>query len=109
MNQIFLPPVVLIFFIGIAYLIKKWGEWFLDEEISPDSPKFLNYACGHDQEPVDPRLRYHRFFRIAWMFGLLHLGGLMLANLIPHKTTLWIVLAFLISLALCIWILGGYE
>ncbi|MCD4754169.1 MAG: hypothetical protein K8R40_13950 [Anaerolineaceae bacterium] len=109
MSQIFLPQLVLTFFIGIAYLIKKWGERFLHDEVPPDSPKTRHYACGHDMEPVYPRLRYHHFFRIAWMFGLLHLGGLTLANLIPSKNHLWIVLAFLLSLALCIWILGGDE
>jgi len=109
MQRLFLPPLVLAFFIGIAYLIKKWGERFLSEDIPADSPKFKNYASGHDMEPIYPRLRYHRFFRIAWMFSLLHLGGLMLANLIPDNQNFWIVFLFLLSLALCIWILGGDE
>ena len=109
MNDIFLPPFILAFFIGAAFVIKKIGEKLAQDQSRSDSPKFTSYASGHDLEPVYPRLRYHSFFRIAWMFGLLHLGGLVLATILPSGMMIWIASGFVISLGLCIWILGGEE
>lgn len=109
MEHIFLPPFILAFFIAAAFVIKKIGEKLAQDKTRTNSPKFTPYASGHDLEPVYPRLRYHSFFRIAWMFGLLHLGGLIVATILPSGFMLWIALGFVVSLGLCIWILGGEE
>lgn len=109
MNDLFLPPFVLVFFLGAAFLIKKASETIARDDTPQDSPKFTQYASGHDMEPVVPRLRYHSFFRIAWMFGLVHLGGLLLATVLPSGFLGWIAVFLVASLGICIWILGGDE
>jgi hypothetical protein len=107
MNQLFLPPFILAFFIAAAFVIKKNGEKLAQDQTRANSPKFASYASGHDLKPIYTRLRYHSFFRIAWMFGLLHLGSLIVATILPSGFMLWIALGFIVSLGICIWILGG--
>jgi NADH:ubiquinone oxidoreductase subunit 3 (subunit A) len=48
---------------------------------SPDSPgKHLPYASGEDLAPPKSQLAYHSFFRIALLFGILHLATLVIST-----------------------------
>lgn len=108
-DQFFLPPVILAIFIGIAWFIKKIGEWFVHDDRPQKGAKYKHYACGHDMEPIAPQMRYHSFFRTTWLFGLLHLGILVLATIALHSVPLGIVILSLVCISFCIWILSEEE
>jgi NADH:ubiquinone oxidoreductase subunit 3 (subunit A) len=81
MRNLFLsPPVAFALFGALAY-----GIYRLAKEIGArgqESPgKRQPYACGEDVLPPEAQLSYHAFFKLALMFGILHLATLVIATL----------------------------
>ncbi|MBL7201471.1 MAG: hypothetical protein ISS56_15130 [Anaerolineae bacterium] len=83
------PLVGLCVFLALAY-----GLYRLSGAIAApgkDHPgKHQPYACGEDLLPPKVQLTYHAFFRLALMFGILHLATLVISTLplaeTPHRT-----------------------
>lgn len=78
------PPVVLVAFVAVVLVIYRVAGAVQGH--SPESPgKHEPYACGEDAVLPEARPAYHMFFRLALMFGILHVAGLVLSTL-PAET-----------------------
>jgi NADH:ubiquinone oxidoreductase subunit 3 (subunit A) len=78
------PPFVIAAFIGLAYGLYRLGGWVAAR--GQDAPgKHQPYACGEEIPPPKAQLAYHAFFRLALMFGILHLATIVLSTL-PYET-----------------------
>ena len=85
------PPVVVGAFVGLAYALYRLGGWLAAR--GSDAPgKHQPYACGEVIPPPKAQLAYHAFFRLALMFGILHLASIVLSTLpfetVPHRLAL---------------------
>lgn len=47
----------------------------------PTADKHLPYTGGEPHSPVPARLGYHRFFKLALLFSILHVAALVLSTL----------------------------
>jgi len=80
MTAILLSPP---FVIAVALLLVSALYW-IGGRISAKSPetegKHQPYASGEDLVPPKSQLAYHSFFRIALLFGILHLATLVIST-----------------------------
>ncbi len=78
------PPFVVGAFIGLAYALYRLGGGLAAR--GRDAPgKHQPYACGEEIPPPKAQLAYHTFFRLALMFGILHLATIVVSTL-PFET-----------------------
>ena len=74
------PPAAMTLFLALVY-----GLYWIGGKLSApghDAPgKHQPYACGEDIAPAGTRLTYHAFYRLALMFGILHLAALVISTL----------------------------
>ncbi len=99
------PPAAFIFFLLIAYGINEIGRQIAAPGEHHDD-KHLAYTGGETvPPPTGGRLSYHAFFRLALLFGILHVATLVLSTLPlgvrPRKTAL----AYTIAIAISVFIL----
>jgi hypothetical protein len=81
MYDLFLsPPLALSIFCVLAYGVYRLGGKLAARGEEPPG-KRQPYACGEDLLPPRAQLSYHAFFKLALMFGLLHLATLVIATL----------------------------
>jgi len=79
-NFLLTPPFAAGIFLMLAYgLYKLSGAVAAKGDAQPG--KYKPYASGEDLAPSDARLSYHAFFRLALLFGVLHVAGLVLSTL----------------------------
>ena len=79
-NLLLSPPIAFGVFCALAYgLYCLGGRLAARGEDSPG--KHQPYACGEDLLPPEAQLTYHAFFKLALMFGMLHLATLVIATL----------------------------
>jgi NADH:ubiquinone oxidoreductase subunit 3 (subunit A) len=73
-------------FMGLAYgLYRVGGKLGARGEETPG--KRQPYACGEDLSLSQTTLTYHAFFKLALMFGILHLATLVVATLPASATS----------------------
>ena len=75
-----------------------------------ESPgKHQPYACGEELTPSRAQLTYHAFFKLALMFGILHLAALVLSTLpietAPHRTAV----VYLVGIGISVFVLTEGE
>ena len=102
------PPVAFILF----SLILGLGYRFLQRHAAegPDHPdKHLPYSGGQRLPPVEVRLSYERFFRIALLFSLAHVAVLVLATLPKAGGVLWLGLFYLFGVSVSAFALGRIK
>ena len=54
------------------------------------------YACGEEIEPNNILLTYHSFFRVALVFGILHIAALVISTIpkdLPNRSVAFFYLA----------------
>jgi NADH:ubiquinone oxidoreductase subunit 3 (subunit A) len=73
------------------------------------SAKTLPYACGEDFVTEEARLSYGRFFRLALMFVVVHMGALVLALLPRAPDTRLLATGYLLGVAVCVDVLVKGE
>lgn len=79
-NLLLSPPITFVLFSALAYgLYRLGGKIAARGEETPG--KRQPYACGEDLLPPEAQLSYHAFFKLALMFGILHLATLVIATL----------------------------
>ena len=76
----FSPPVLFFLFLGLGWMILRISQRF-SARGDQNPAKFLHYACGEDIDSPPLRLRYHAFFRLALLFGILHIVALMITTI----------------------------
>jgi NADH:ubiquinone oxidoreductase subunit 3 (subunit A) len=74
------PPVIFPIFLLLSFFM-YWlgGKYSAKSQETPG--KHEPYACGEDLTPAKTQLSYRAFFRLALMFGILHVTALVLSTL----------------------------
>ena len=102
------PPVAFCAFAALAYgLYRASAAIAAPGEEQPG--KHQPYACGEDLMPPKAQLSYHGFFRLALMFGILHLATLVISTLplsaVPHR----LALLYLAGIGVSVFVLTDGE
>ncbi|MCD6356782.1 MAG: hypothetical protein J7L66_05785 [Anaerolineaceae bacterium] len=107
----FSPPILFAIFILLGGLMLGVGK--LISAKGTDNPaKFIHYSCGEDLDTPHLELNYHAFFRLAFLFGILHIITLVIST-IPAKADIKILpVAYIFGAVVSMLILlerDGYE
>jgi NADH:ubiquinone oxidoreductase subunit 3 (subunit A) len=95
------PPVVIGAFIGLAYALYRLGGRLAAR--GRDAPgKHQPYACGEEIPPPKAQLTYHAFFRLALMFGILHLATIVLSTLPFETVSHRLAIAYLVAIGISV-------
>jgi len=93
------PPVVMVVFVLLVVALYKTAGALQDR--SPETPgKHEAYACGEDVVLPEAQPAYHTFFRLALMFGILHVATLVLSTLPAHVSTPVLAVAYVVGVAI---------
>jgi NADH:ubiquinone oxidoreductase subunit 3 (subunit A) len=107
-NILLFPPFAMAVFMGLAYgLYLLGGKIAARGEESPG--KHQPYACGEDLGLTQVRLSYHAFFKLALMFGILHLSSLVIATLPASGTSRRLATLYLIGIGVSVLVLTDGE
>ena len=102
------PPVAVCIFLVLTYgLYRLAGALAAPGEKHPG--KHQPYACGEDLLPPETQLSYHAFFRLALLFGVLHLATLVVSTLPSGGTSHRIAVAYLVGIAISVFVLTEGE
>jgi NADH:ubiquinone oxidoreductase subunit 3 (subunit A) len=107
-NILLSPPLAIGVCLALVYGLYRLGGMIAAR--GKDHPgKRQPYACGEDLPLRSTQLAYHAFFRLALMFGVLHVAALVLSTLpmqaAPHR----VAIVYLIATAVSVFILTGRE
>jgi NADH:ubiquinone oxidoreductase subunit 3 (subunit A) len=95
------PPVVIAVFVGLVYALYRLGGSLAAR--GRDAPgKHQPYACGEEMTPPRAQLSYHAFFRLALMFGILHLATLVLSTLPFETVSHRLAIAYMVGIGLSV-------
>ncbi len=93
------PPVVMIAFVLMVTAVYRAAGAV--QAHSPESPgKHEPYACGEDAVLLEAQPAYHTFFRLALMFGLLHVAALVLSTLPAEMSSPALAVAYVAGVAI---------
>lgn len=103
------PPVALCIYLLIAYGLYRLGGAIAARGVDSVG-KYKPYASGEDLLPAETRLSYHVFFRMALMFGVLHVAALVLSTLPLEITYHRLALFYLAGVGISVLVLttGGH-
>jgi NADH:ubiquinone oxidoreductase subunit 3 (subunit A) len=102
------PPFAMALLMGLAYgLYLLGGKLAARGEESPG--KHQPYACGEDLGLSHAQLSYHAFFKLALMFGILHLASLVIATLPAGGTSRRFATLYLIGIGISVLVLTDEE
>lgn len=101
-------PVALCCFLTLAYVLYRLGG-ALAARGEEHPGKHLPYACGEDLVPPKVQLTYHVFFRLALMFGILHMATLVISTLPPGAASRRLATAYLVGVGISVFVLTGRE
>jgi len=98
----FSSPPVAFAVLSVAVAVLYWLSGRL-AATGKDAPgKRLPYACGEDLLPGEARLSYRRFFRLALMFVVVHMGTLVIATLAGAREMRWLASGYLVGIVICV-------
>jgi NADH:ubiquinone oxidoreductase subunit 3 (subunit A) len=69
---------------------------------NPTEDKHLPYTGGEDPTPVPSRQGYHRFFKLALLFSILHVAALVLSTLTGEGTARRTAFIYLVGIAVSV-------
>ncbi len=108
MRLLISPPIAFILFVGVISLVYVFIQRHAAK--GPDHPdKHLPYTGGQKIPPVEVRLSYNKFFRLALLFGIAHVAVLVVATLPLEKGTIFLGLFFLVGISISAYALGQIE
>lgn len=108
MNIYLSPPLVIVFFLALTSII-HWFGGKISAQSEETTGKHEPYACGEDLAPSNVQLSYHAFFRLALMFGILHVTALVLSTLPMDSTSDRIPLIYIVAVGISVFVLTGGE
>ena len=109
MQSIFLsPPFALMAFMALAYGLYRLGG-MVAARGKDDPGKHQPYACGEDLGLSQVKLTYHAFFKLALMFGILHLASLVIATLPANGTSRRLATLYLVGIGISVLVLTEGE
>jgi len=98
------PPVIFFVFFLIGWLLLVGGQKIAAEG-EHSQGKYSHYSCGEDLEAPSFHMNYHEFFRLALLFGILHIVALVIAT-IPTEFELRILpTVYVISAGIAMYVL----
>jgi hypothetical protein len=107
-DVLFSPPVALVVFMALAYGLYRLGGRIAAQ--GQDHPgKHQPYACGEDLGLSQVQLTYHAFFKLALMFGILHLASLVIATLPAGGTSRRLATLYLVGIGISVLVLTDGE
>ena len=102
------PPIAFGVFLALAYVLYRLGGALAAK--GTDSPnKHLPYTGGELPLPAPTILMYHAFFRLALLFGILHVATLVLSTLPRHVLSHRLALYYLVGVGISVFVLTGDE
>ena len=102
------PPVALLIFFTLAYGIYRLGGVL--QAAGEDEPdKYLPYTGGEPHVPTPDLLGYHGFFRLALLFGILHVATLVLSTLPRNVQSRRTALVYAVGIAISVLVLTEEE
>jgi NADH:ubiquinone oxidoreductase subunit 3 (subunit A) len=108
MTLLLSPPIVLLVFFSITYFLYWLGGKIAAS--SQETPgKHEPYACGEDLAPAKTQLSYRAFFRLALMFGILHVTALVLSTLPMDTRSTRIPLIYIAAVGISVFVLMGHD
>ena len=109
MHDVFLsPPFALVVFMALAYGLYRLGGKIAARG-KDDPGKHQPYACGEDLGLSQVKLTYHAFFKLALMFGILHLASLVIATLPAGGTSRRLATLYLVGIGISVLVLTDGE
>ncbi len=100
------PPVAFAFFLLLAYGIYSLGGRIAATGEHHED-KYLTYTGGETLPPPASRLSYHAFFRLALMFGILHVAALVVSTVPSGLPVQYIALIYLVGIGVSVGVLVG--
>jgi NADH:ubiquinone oxidoreductase subunit 3 (subunit A) len=102
------PPAAMIAFVLLVYGLYRLGGAL--SATGKDHPgKHEPYACGEDLTPLRVQLTYHQFFRLALMFGILHLAAMVISTLPAGAVPRRVATAYLVGIGISVFVLTKRE
>jgi hypothetical protein len=107
-NILLNPPFAFGVFLALAYgLYRLGGRLAARGEDAPG--KHQPYACGEDVGLSQVQLTYHAFFKVALMFGILHLATLVVATLPAGGSSRRLATLYLLGIGISVLVLSEGE
>jgi NADH:ubiquinone oxidoreductase subunit 3 (subunit A) len=102
------PPIMFIIFMLTGWLLLAGGKKIAAK--GEDSPgKHMHYSCGEDLDVPSFSLNYHQFFRLALLFGILHMVALLIATIPYDSDTQFLPVIYLVSAGIGMFILLEHD
>ncbi len=98
------PPVALGLFFLLAYGLYRLGGAIAAPGEHHDD-KHLAYTGGEEVPPPASRLTYHAFFRLALLFGILHVAALVVSTLPASGPSYLVAFAYLVGIGISVVVL----
>jgi len=107
----FSPPILFAIFIFLGALMLGVGK-LISAKGTENPAKYIHYSCGEDLETPHLELNYHAFFRLALLFGILHIVALVISTIPAKSDTRILSVTYVFGAVVSILILlerDGYE
>lgn len=98
------PPILFLIFISLGGIILGVGKW-ISAKGTENPAKFIHYSCGEDLETPHLELTYHAFFRLALLFGILHIVALVISTIPVEMDMKLLSIIYIVGTAVSILIL----
>lgn len=102
------PPVAIIFFFLLALGLNAIGVK-LAAKGEHHSDKYLPYTGGEGLPLPEKHVSYAAFFRLALMFGILHVAGLVISTLPFTFEFYWVALFYLFGVGVSVLVLADMS
>jgi NADH:ubiquinone oxidoreductase subunit 3 (subunit A) len=107
-NLLLSPPIAFAIFGALAYGVYRLGGR-IGARGQETSGKRQPYACGEDLLPPKAQLSYRAFFKLALMFGILHLATLVIATLPLGGFSRGLATLYLVGVGVSVFVLSDEE
>jgi NADH:ubiquinone oxidoreductase subunit 3 (subunit A) len=109
MNNFFLTiPAAFLFYViifTVLYLIVNR----LSAEGEDHPEKYLPYSGGQDLPPSKGRLTYQLYFRLGFLFGILHVAALIFSTLPLESSAMGIGIIYLSGISISVYVLAKTD
>ena len=101
----FSPPILFFAFILLGGLVLVISKHFAAKG-EENSAKYIHYSCGEDLDVPHFELNYHAFFKLALLFGILHIVALTISTIATtNSNTKFYSVLYVIGAAVSMFIL----
>ncbi len=102
------PPVVFLVFVLTGWALLTGGKKIAAKG-KDSTGKHMHYSCGEDLDVPSFGLNYHQFFRLALLFGILHIVALVIATIPAESDIRFLPVLYLVSAGIGMFILLEYD